>query len=65
MHGVTVSMSTVLACHHCFCVGLSLAWGLNLQTVVRGIFSSLSSGVFSGYSGFLPSFIGLLVQPIK
>ena len=26
---------------------------------------SSSPGVFSGYSGFLPSFIGLMVQPIK
>ena len=28
-HGVTVSMSAFLACHQCYCAGLSLAWGLN------------------------------------
>ena len=38
MCGVTVSMSAFLACHQCYCVGSSLAWGLNLQTVVCGIF---------------------------
>ena len=38
MHGVTVSMSAFLACHQCYCVGLSLVWGLNLQAVVCGIF---------------------------
>ena len=63
--GVTVSMSAFLACHQCYCAGLSLAWGLNLWAVVCGIFWSSSPGVFSGYSGFLPSFIGLIVQPIK
>ena len=63
--GVTVSMSAFLACHQCYCAGSSLAWGLNLRAVVCGIFWSLSPGVFSGYSGFLPSFIGLMVQPIK
>ena len=26
MCGVTVSTSTFLACHQCYCVGLSLAW---------------------------------------
>ena len=63
--GVTVSISALLACHQCYCAGSSLAWGLNLQAVVCGIFRSSSPGVFSGYSGFLPSFIGLMVQPIK
>ena len=63
--GVTVSISAFLACHQCYCVGSSLAWGLNLRDVVCGIFWSSSSGVFSRYSGFLPSFIGLMVQPIK
>ena len=63
--GVTVSMSAFLACHHCYCAGSSLAWGLNLRAVVCGIFWSSSPGVFSGYSGFLPSFIGLMIQPIK
>ena len=62
--GVTVSMSAFLACHQCYWTGSSLAWSLNLQAVVCGIFWSLSPGVFSGYSGFLPSF-GLMVQPIK
>ena len=57
-HGVTVSMSAFLACHQCYCAGLSLAWGLNLRPVVCGIFWSSSPGVFSGYSSFLPSFIG-------
>ena len=63
--GVTVSVSAFLACHQCYCVGSSLAWGLNLRAVVCGIFWSSSPGVFSGYSSFLPSFIGLMVQPIK
>ena len=26
--GVTVSTSAFLACHQCYCAGLSLAWGL-------------------------------------
>ena len=63
--GATVSMSAFLACHQCYCAGSSLAWGLNLRAVVCGIFWSSSPGVFSGYSGFLPSFIGLMVQPIN
>ena len=63
--GVTVSMSAFLACHQCCCAGLSLAWGLNRRAVVCGIFWSSSPGVFSGHSGFLPSFIGLMLQPIK
>ena len=58
MRGVTVSTSAYLACHQSYCVGLHLAWGFNLQALVCGIFWSLSPGVFSGYSGFLPSFIG-------
>ena len=65
IRGVTVSMSAFLACHQCYCAGSSLAWGLNLRAVVCGIFWSSSPAVFSGYSGFLPSFIGLMVQPIK
>ena len=36
--GVTVSMSTFLACHQCYCAGSSLALGLNLRAVVCGIF---------------------------
>ena len=63
--GVTVSMSAFLACHQCYCACSSLVWGWNLRAVVCGIFWSSSPGVFSGYSGFLPSFIGLMVQPIK
>ena len=63
--GVTVSMSAFLACHQCYCTGSSLAWGLNLRAVVCGIFWSSSPGVFSGYSGFLPSFVGLMIQPTK
>ena len=63
--GVTVSMSTFLACHQCYCAGSSLSWGLNLRAVVCGIFWSSSPGVFSWYSGFLPSFIGLVIQPTK
>ena len=62
---VTFSMSAFLTCHQCYCAGSSLAWGLTLRAVVCGIFWSSSPGVFSGYSGFLPSFIGLMVQPIK
>ena len=58
--GVAVSMSAFLACHQCYCAGSCLAWGLNLRTVVVcGLFWSSSPGMFSGYSGFLPSFIGL------
>ena len=56
--GVTVSMSAFLACHQGYCSGSSLAWGLNLRAVVFSVFWSSSPGVFSGYSGFLPSFIG-------
>ena len=63
--GVTVSTSAFLACHKCYCAGSSLAWGLNIRAVVCGIFWSSSPGVFSGYSGFLPSFIGLMIQPTK
>ena len=36
--GVTVSMFAFLACHQCYCAGLSLAWGLNLRAIVCGIF---------------------------
>ena len=63
--GVTVSMSAFLTCHQCYCAGSSLAWGLNLRALVCGIFWSSSPGVFSGYSSFLPSFIGWMVQPIE
>ena len=63
--GVTVSKSAFLTCHPCYCAGSSLAWGLNLRAVACGIFWSSSPGVFSGYTGFLPSFIGLMAQPIK
>ena len=55
--GVMVSMFAVLACHQCYCAGSSLIWGLNLWALVCGIFWSSSAGVFSGYSGFLPSII--------
>ena len=63
--GVMVSMSAFLACHQCYCAGSSLAWGLNLRAVVCGIFWSSSPVVFSGYSGFLRSFIGLMIQLTK
>ena len=63
--GATVSTSAFQACHQCYCAGLSLAWGLNLRALVWGIFWSSSPVNFFGYSGFLPSFIGLMVQPIK
>ena len=56
--GVTVSISAFLACHQCYCAGSSLAWGLTLGAVARGISYSSSSRIFSGYSGLLPSFIG-------
>ena len=56
--GVTVCTSAFLACHQCSSAGSSLAWGLNLRALVCGICWSSSPGVFSGYSGFLPSFIG-------
>ena len=38
VRGVTVSMSAFLACHQCYCAASSLAWGLNLQALVCGIF---------------------------
>ena len=38
IRGVTVSTSAFLACHQCYCAGLSLAWGLNLRVLVCGIF---------------------------
>ena len=46
------SMSAFLACHQYYCVGLNLAWGLNLQALACGIFSSSSPGVFSRYYDF-------------
>ena len=54
---VTVSMSAFRTSHQCYCAGSSLTWGLNLRALVCGIFWSSSPGVFSRYSGFLPSFI--------
>ena len=43
--GVTVGTSVFLACHQCYCAGMSLAWGLNLRALVCGIFwSSLPGG---------------------
>ena len=63
MHGATVSTSAFLACHQCYCA--SLTWDLNLQALVCSIFWSLFPGVFSRYSSFLPSSIGLMVQSIK
>ena len=56
--GVTVAMSAFLACHQCYYVGSSLAWGLNLQALLCGTFWSSLPGAFSRYSSFLPSFIG-------
>ena len=47
-HGVTVSMSAFLACHQCYCVGLSLAWGLNLWAVVCGISEARRQGFSPG-----------------
>ena len=40
-------------------VGMSLVWALNSTAAVCGLFLSSLSGGFSGYSGMLPSFIGL------
>ena len=65
MRGETVSTSAFLAWHQCYCVGSSLARGLNLQALVCGIFWSSSLGVFSGYSCFHPSLNWLIVQPTK
>ena len=62
--GVMVSMSAFLTCDQCYCVGSSPGWGLTFQALVCGIFWSSSPAVFFGYSSFLPSFIGLIVQPI-
>ena len=58
MRCVTGCTSAFLACHECYCAALSLAWSLNLRALVYNIFWSLLPGVFSWYSGFLPSFIG-------
>ena len=44
--GVMVGTCVFLACHQCYCAGLSLAWGLNLRALVFGIFSSLLPGGF-------------------
>ena len=38
MHCVMVSTSAFLACHPCYCAGLSLAWVLKLRALVCGIF---------------------------
>ena len=38
VHGVAVITSAFLAYHQCCCTGSSLAWGLNLPALVRGIF---------------------------
>ena len=56
--GVTVSTSAFIVYHQCYCAGLSLTWGFNLWALVCGIFWSWLPEVFSGYSGFLPSFVG-------
>ena len=45
--------------------GFESRLGLEFRAVVCGIFGSSSPGVFSGYSGFLPAFIGLMIQPTK
>ena len=52
--GVMVSGSAFLGCYQCYSMASSLAWGLNFQAIVRGIFQSSSSGVFAGYFCFLP-----------
>ena len=36
--GVTVSSSVLFLACLCYCAGSSLAWGLNLQALVCGIF---------------------------
>ena len=43
----------------------SMPWAWNRRALVCDIFWRWSPGVFSGYSGFLLSFIDLMVQPIK
>ena len=63
--GVTVSMSAFLTCLQCYCVGLSLAWGLNLRAVVCGVFWSSLPGVSPGTPVSSPPSIGLMVLPIK
>ena len=35
---VPVCQCVKCICHQCYCAGLSLLWGLNLQAVVCGIF---------------------------
>ena len=47
-----------LACQQCWSLGSSLGWGLNFGALICGFFWSLLWGVFSGYSGFLPSLSG-------
>ena len=59
--GVMVSTSTFLACHQCENAG----WALNVRALVRGIFLKLVIRAFSGYSGFLPSFIGEKFQSMN
>ena len=52
--GVAVSTSAFLACHQCYCVGLSLAWGLNLRAFVCGLFWSSRHGFSPGTPGSSP-----------
>ena len=47
MCGVMVSTSAFLACHQCYCVGSSLAWGLNLRALVYVAFSEAHHQGFS------------------
>ena len=56
-YSVMVNVSALLVCHQCYCAGSCLAWG--------SIFRAVLCDIFSGYSGFLPSFFGLMVQPVR
>ena len=65
--GVVVSRSAFLAstCHQCKSAGSNLGWDLNFWALACGILSSMLLGVFSGYSGFLFSFISGSAKKIR
>ena len=56
---------TFLACHQCYCVGSSLAGGLNLLALVMWHFLKLVARSFLRVLRFPPLLHRLMVQPIK
>ena len=60
MRTLTVSTSVFLACHQCYCAGLSFAWGLNLLA-----FSEARRQGFSPGTPVFSSFLRLMVKPIN